>query len=266
MIACVLPVLCGFFVPVVLLFRLALLDVRASLSIATLHDTVQSLALALVASLGICTVAVVLCSGHRLNPKSIAIGRLASLGYAIPGTVLSVGIVVLFGAIDRVLIYFQQEILAMSSMSWLGGTLAGLLFAYLIRFLAVGVTAIDAGFARISPSVDDAARCLGRTRFGVFRSVHLPLLRLPLAGALALVFVEVLKEVPASLILRPFGISTLAIRVYEYASDDRMHRAALPAILLVLVGLIPLFVLRGNQWLPVGMVHRPQDGPKIGPR
>ena len=174
-------------------------------------------------------------SGGRL--MRLAMG-LANTGYAIPGLVLGVGLLTLSGFVS-------------SGTGWLGeltgmelpvvaGGIAAVCYAYTVRFFPVGFQGIDAGLRRISPSMDHSARSLGRGPMGVLREVHWPLMRRSLAVAALLVFVDSVKELPATLVLRPFNFDTLAVVAYHFASDERLAEAAWPSLLIVAVGLIPV--------------------------
>jgi iron(III) transport system permease protein len=123
------------------------------------------------------------------------------------------------------------------------GTVFALMLAYLVRFLPVALNAVDAGLARLKPSMDDTARSLGLTPFVVLRKVHMPVIRGSLLTACLLVFVDVMKELPATLVLRPFNFNTLAVRAYELANDERLAEAAGPALMIVLAGIIPVILL-----------------------
>jgi iron(III) transport system permease protein len=163
--------------------------------------------------------------------------RVATLGYAVPGSVLAVGITLLFTAVDR------QLVASFDMRPVLVGSVFALLIAYVIRFLAVAHAPIDAGLQGIRSSVIEAARSLGASPARILREVYVPLLRPGLVSAVLLVFVDVMKEMPATLILRPYGWDTLAVRVYEMTTEGQWERAALPALVLLLAGLIPVILL-----------------------
>jgi iron(III) transport system permease protein len=173
---------------------------------------------------------------------SVAV-RSVALGYAVPGNVVAVGLIVSLGAVDAAL----RSTFAVFGMTSIGlvvsGTIAALLLAYTVRFLAVAYEAVDAGYARLTINLDHAARSLGRTPFEVLRDVHAPLLRRTWLTATLLVFADVLKELPATLIVRPFNFDTLAVRVYQLASDERLATASTGALVIVACGLLPVIVL-----------------------
>ena len=168
------------------------------------------------------------------------------MGYAVPGTVIAVGVLIPFGALDNQLDALVQTLFGVSTGLLLSGTLVALIFAYVVRFLSVSLQTVESGLNRIKPSLDEAARSLGSSNERVLRDIHLPLLRGSLLTALLLVFVDVLKELPTTLILRPFNFNTLAVRTFELASDERLADAALPALAIVIIGLLPVILLMRN--------------------
>ena len=191
------------------------------------------------------TLAVLLAYGRRLTsgPVSHLAIRIATMGYAIPGSVLAVGIVIAFGIFDNTLDTWMREQFGIITGLLLTGTMISLIFAYLVRFLAVTFNTIDAGLTLINRSLDDAAYSLGRGPLATLRLVHLPMLRGSLLTAMVLVFVDVLKELPATLILRPFNVETLAVRVYRLASDERLAEASTAALTIVIIGIVPIILL-----------------------
>lgn len=176
-------------------------------------------------------------------PASNAAARLGTLGYALPGSVLAVGVMLSFTWIDARLEAASASWFGVSSPLVLSGTLVGLLLAYVVRFMAVSFGPVDSGLERIKPSMRDAARSLGASRARILWRVFVPMLRPGLLTGLLLVFVEVMKEMPATLLLRPFGWDTFAVRIFEMTSEGEWERAALPAVTLVLVGLLPVILL-----------------------
>ena len=184
-------------------------------------------------------------AGRRLHPgrmEAVSV-RTAAMGYAVPGTVIAVGVLIPFAWFDNQLDQLLREHFGVSSGLLLSGSLAALVFAYLVRFLSVSLQSVESGLARIRPSLDEAARSLGHSPGAVLRRVHMPILRGSVLTALLLVFVDVLKELPATLILRPFNFNTLAVRTYELASDERLADAATPALAIVAIGLLPVILL-----------------------
>ncbi|MFM7323837.1 MAG: ABC transporter permease, partial [Nodosilinea sp.] len=172
-------------------------------------------------------ISVVLAYGQRLRPSNHWATQVATLGYAVPGAVIAVGVLVPLGRFDNTLNAWSRSTLGVSTGLLLSGTIIALIFAYLVRFLAVGFGAVESSLEQIRPSLDDAAHSLGYGTIATLRKVHLPLMRSGLMTGLILVFVDVMKELPATLIVRPFNFDTLAVRVYHLASDERLAEAAL---------------------------------------
>lgn len=183
--------------------------------------------------------------GQRLYPgKTMRFAvRLASMGYAVPGAVIAVGVMIPFAWFDNTLDSWMRSHYDYSTGLLLSGTIIAVIFAYLCRFLAVALQTVDSGLGRITPSMDEAGRSLGYRPFMMLRSVHIPMLKGSLLTALLLVFVDVLKELPATLILRPFNFNTLAVRAYELASDERLAEAAPAALAIVVAGIIPVILI-----------------------
>jgi iron(III) transport system permease protein len=189
--------------------------------------------------------AVVLAYSLRLgrSPIVACCARLASMGYALPGSVIAVGVLLPLAFVDHSLDDFLRRALGISSGLLLTGSMAGLVFAYLVRFLAVSSQTLEAGLVKITPSMDMAARSLGTSPGGVLRRIHVPLLRGSLGCAAILVFVDVMKEMPATLLLRPFGYDTLAVRIWQLTSESFWEAAALPALTIVAGGILPVLLL-----------------------
>ncbi len=235
----------GFLLPAGQLLWWALTTAEESLDGGFLTLIGHSLLLAGVASLLALLLALFLGYGKRLYgnwPVTLAV-RVAGMGYAIPGTVIAVGVMIPFAAFDNALDQWLRDQFGWSSGLLLSGTLAALLFSYLVRFLAVSLQTVEAGLGRIRPTLDEVARSLGTGAGEIVRRVHVPMLKGSLMTALLLVFVDVLKELPATLILRPFNYNTLAVRAYELASDERLADASYAALAIVLAGILPVVLL-----------------------
>lgn len=242
---CALPVGFGFIIPAAQLSVWAAQTYGASLNRDFLELTWHSVELALLASALALGAALVLAYARRLQPGAMtyAVNRLLSMGYAVPGTVIAIGVLLPFTWLDRQLAKWVGMILDIDAGLALSGTIAILVFAYLTRFLAVSLNTVEAGLEKIRPAMDEASRSLGVGGVGLLRQVHSPMMRSSLLAAALLVFVEVLKELPATLILRPFNYNTLAVRAFEMANDERLAAASLPALTIVLVGVIPVIIL-----------------------
>jgi iron(III) transport system permease protein len=244
-IVCLLPLLGGFLIPAGQLSAWAARTAPHMVDDRFLRLATNSLLLAGGAALLILLLALLLGYGQRLRPRPLTrlAVRGAGLGYAVPGTVIAIGVMLPFAAIDRGVDGWARDWLGVSTGLLLSGTLFALLFAYCTRFLPVALHGVEAGLTRIRPSMDDAARALGSTPCAVLWWVHIPMLRGSLLTALLLVFVDVLKELPATLILRPFNFNTLAVRTYELASDERLADSATFALAIVLAGIGPVILL-----------------------
>ena len=244
-VACLIPLLFGFLLPAGVLAHWAMQTAPGVMDERFLQLVTNSLLLALGAALLALLLALLLGYGQRLRPRPLVrlVVRGAGLGYAVPGTVIAIGVMLPFAAIDRTVDSWAREWLGISTGLLLSGTLVAVLFAYCARFLAVALHSVDAGLTRIRSSMDDAARSLGVTPQAVLWRVHIPMLRGSLLAALLLVFVDVLKELPATLILRPFNFNTLAVRTYELAADERLADSASFALAIVLAGIGPVILL-----------------------
>ncbi|WP_170984722.1 iron ABC transporter permease [Roseomonas sp. AR75] len=243
--ACAMPVLLGFVIPAGAMLVLAVTVGDPLDAAQTVPFALNSLTLAIVAAGIAIVLAALLAWAQRLYPSPIraAANRIASMGYAIPGSVIAVGALVPFALFDNALDGWMRATFGVSTGLLLSGTIAALVFAYIVRFLAVALSAVESGLTRIRPSLFAAARVLGRRPGQAVREVELPLARGALLTGAVLVFVDTMKELPATLIVRPFDFDTLAVRVHNLASDERLAEASTAALLIVLVGLLPVAVL-----------------------
>jgi iron(III) transport system permease protein len=223
----------------------------------------QSLALAGGTAVAVAAVALLLAYARRRHPTPLVVAatRAAGLGYALPGAVIAVGVLLPLAWLDRVLAAGVARLTGVSPGLLVTGSVVGLLFAYLVRFLAVGTQSVEASLTRIPRSLDEAARSLGARGWRTLRAIHLPLARRGLLAALTLVFVDVMKELPATLLLRPFGLETLAVVIWRRTAESLWVEAALPALALVLAGLGPVALAMRA----AGADARPLDSP-AGPR
>ena len=242
---CLLPVLCGFAIPAGQLLLWAIQTWRASMDAGFFSLVGNSIELALITAVLAAVLALAVSYARRLQPGIMtnSANRLLGTGYAVPGAVIAVGVLIPFTWLDRKLSHWFTLLFDASPGLLLSGSIAILVFAYLVRFLALSLNTVDAGLAKIKPSMDEAGRSLGVSGFSLLRRVHIPILRGSLLTAVLLVFVDVLKELPATLILRPFNFNTLAVRAYELANEERLADAAFPALAIVLAGIIPVIIL-----------------------
>ncbi|WP_235930093.1 ABC transporter permease [Craterilacuibacter sinensis] len=220
-------------------------SLEAELNGDLLSYSLHSVVLSALAALLVCAVALLLSYAQRRAPSRVnqMLARLATMGYAVPGTVLAVGIFVPVAWLDNVLLGLFSSVLPQGTTAILKGSLLVLLLAYLARFLAVGHTSVDAAMHRITRSQEEAARNLGWFGWRLVTRLHLPLLRGGLMTALLMVFVDVMKEMPITLMTRPFGWDTLAVRIFTLTTEGEWERAALPAVAIVLAGLLPVILL-----------------------
>ena len=243
--ACALPVLLGFIVPAIALVVWTADNLELALSTPFFNLARNSVLLAAVAAMLAVLVALPIAYGLRLHrgPVTSFAARIVSLGYAVPGAVIAVGVMLPFIWIDTRVDAFMRAAFGVSTGLVLSGTLAAVIFGYLVRFLSVALNATEAGLAKVTRNMDGAARTLGAGPTETIARVHAPLVGGSLLAAGALVFVEVMKELPATLLMRPFNFDTLAVRTYQLASDERLAEAAAPALAIVVAGIIPVILL-----------------------
>ena len=243
--ACLLPILIGFVIPLIVLIRLAVIYFHESWTADFRSYALNSLVLSATAAGIALLVALLIAYSQRLaGGRVIGIAaRIASLGYAVPGAVLGVGVLIPFAYFDNSLDALMREMFGISTGLLLSGTLAAVIFAYVVRFLAVALGQVESSLAKVSPSLDMAARTLGYRASETLLRYHVPLIRGGMLTAVIIVFVDCMKELPATLILRPFNFETLATHVYWFASDEMLGEAALGSLAIVLVGLLPVVLL-----------------------
>lgn len=245
LLACAAPVLLGFVIPASYLTHLAM-SPTAQAAAGDLATYLRgSLWLGLMAA-SLCVAAALVLAFARVRTRSrLTAGaiRLATLGYALPGALLAVGLLTPLGALDVSLTRLARDSLGWSGGLLLTGTSAVLIYALSVRFMTVAYNSVSGGLARIPPDLDAAARSLGAGPSRVLARIYAPLLAPSLAGAAALVFIDTLRELPATLILRPFNLETLATRTYRLAGDERLVEAAIPGLILLAAGLLPVLVL-----------------------
>ncbi len=242
---CCFPLVIGFALPIGLLIELAIEGGHSLFGPRYAGFVRNSFLLASLAAVITVMIAIALPTVQRLA-KAPILGfavRFAAMGYAIPGSIIAVGVLIPMAGFDNWLDALMRERFGVSTGLLLTGTLLGLLFAYTVRFLAVALAPVESAFERITPHMDDAARVLGARKTRVFTSVHAPLLTGGILTGALIVFVDVMKELPATLILRPFNFETLATQAFRLASDERLAEAATPSLVIVAVGLIPVYLI-----------------------
>ena len=244
-IACLSPLFFGFLLPFGKLLHWALLTydemIDEQFYVLVQHSFLLAVAAAVIALIP----ALILGYSNRnhATPISRLLARISSMGYAIPGTVIAVGVIIPFGALDNLIDGWLYNQFGQGSGLIFSGSIFILLFAYTVRFFTVSLNSVESGLGKIRPVMDDAARSMGYSGLEVIKKVHLPMMKGSLLTALLIVFVDVLKELPATLVLRPFNFNTLAVRAYELAADERLADASTAAIAIVMVGIIPVILL-----------------------
>ncbi len=242
---CALPVLFGFVLPSGILLSFAIAHFEDAATSEFIAAATNSMLLASVAALLAVGLGLFLAYANRLQSSSAIriASRLASLGYAIPGTILGIGLLVPLALFDNAVAGYLKSTFDASPGLIMTGGIGALTIAYAVRFLAIAFGNLESGLERVTPSLAAAARTLGRTPFGALREIHLPLIRPALVSAALLVFVDCMKELPATLVLRPFNFETLSTMVYTLASLDQLEESALAALTIVATGIIPVIIL-----------------------
>ena len=241
---CFIPFFFGFLLPSGVLLYWSIF--KAVLDESFIQLAWNSFYLAFLAAVIATFVALIFAYSKRLYNRNKIIAtatNLASTGYALPGTIIAIGVLIAFSWLDHQLINLAEKWFDANLGLVFSGTIIALLFAYTVRFMAVSFGAVNSGLFKIKPSLDQAAQSLGKRPSGVLKHIHIPLLLSTILTAMLIVFVDVLKELPATLILRPFNFNTLSIRAFELASDERLIDAAPSSLLIVLVGIIPVIIL-----------------------
>jgi iron(III) transport system permease protein len=242
---CAIPITFGFLVPAAILIKLAVADPEARFGARLYGLVANTFTLAGVAAVAAVAVALLLAYAARTvrNPLVHSANRLAILGYALPGAVIAVGILLPLGKLDNAIAGWAQEQFGLKTGLLLTGSMTALIYAYVVRFLAVAFQTVEAGLTRVTPSMDDAARSLGLSPGRTLMRVHVPIVWSSLATAALLVFVDVMKELPATFAMRPFNFDTLAVEAYNLAKDERIAEAAVPSLVMVGIALLPLIFL-----------------------
>jgi len=235
----------GFLLPAGLLLEMAIVEGDAQFGPRFIQLAANSVTLAAITSALLVVLAVLMAYNARLNPGLISVGlsRFVGLGYAIPGLVIAVGTLIPLAWLDNVLAAWVKGTFGVSPGLLLTGGITALVFAYIVRFFSIGLQTVDAALLKVRPSMDDAARSLGCGAAETLTRIHVPILSRGLVTAALLVFVEVMKELPATLVMRPFNFDTLATQVYNLAHDERLSEAATAALVIVAAGIVPLIAV-----------------------
>ena len=245
LVACLIPLVLGFLLPAGVLLHMAFTDGDAQFGTRFIELAGNSVMVSGLTAVLAVVLAVLLAYAARLHPGWLMrlMHRVGGLGYALPGTVIAVGVLIPVTRVDQVITGWLEW-----AFDWQGGLvitggIAGLVYACMVRFLTPAVQSIDAGLAKVTPNMDNAARSLGLNAAQTLRRVHVPLLRGSVLTAALLVFIDTMKELPATLVMRPFNFDTLATQAYVLASDERLAEASTAALAIVVVGLLPLVVI-----------------------
>jgi iron(III) transport system permease protein len=244
-LACFTPILIGFLLPGAILLEMSISRGDDQFGARFLELAFNSFSLAGVTAVLAVMLATIMTYSVRLQPSRAVYlaNRVASMGYAIPGTVIAIGVLIPFANFDNALDLWMRQTFGISTGLLLTGSMAALVFAYLVRFLAVSLNTMEASLGRIRPTMDDAARTLGHGPFSTLIRVHAPMMWASMLTAGLVVFVDVMKELPATLVMRPFDFDTLAVQAYNLAADERLTEASTAALAIVAVGILPVILL-----------------------
>ncbi len=244
-VLCFMPLFFGFLLPGGLLLKMALFEGDAQFGPRFAHLARNSFVLAAVSAVLAVGLAVLLAYAARLARSSLprVLNRIVGLGYAVPGSVIAVGVLIPVTRLDNFIAASWQDLFGVNPGLILTGGIAALVYAYLTRFLAIALHTVESSLGKITPSMDDAARSLGHGKLATLWRVHVPMLRGSLLTAGLLVFVDVMKELPATLVMRPFNFDTLATQAHTLAADERLAEASTAALTIVAVGLVPMFII-----------------------
>ncbi|MEO1495360.1 MAG: iron ABC transporter permease [Pseudomonadota bacterium] len=242
---CALPILLGAIIPALTLFLMGLRAEQDVLSPRYLGFLQNSVTLAAIAAVATVSAAMLLGTFNRMFRTKVALLSLfiGRLGYAVPGGVIAVGLLVPIATLDNWFDAHMEAWFGISTGLLISGSIWLLIAAYMIRFMAAAIGAYDSGLSTVTTNIDSAARVLGRSPLATVRDVHLSILRPSILTALLLVFVDTIKELPATLILRPFNYDTLAVHAYRLAYDERLDGAAVPSLMIAAIGLVPVIIL-----------------------
>ena len=240
--ACAVPLALGFALPALLLFKMSLAADTGTLGTRFANLAANSVSVSAITAVVAVAIALLLAYVARISRSRVAaaVNRVASLGYAVPGAVIAIGVLIPAARLDNAIADWAEATFGVKMGLIFTGSLVALIYAYLIRFLAVALQAVEAGLAQVTPHMEDAARSLGMNAAETLARVHAPMLRSSLVTAALLVFVDVMKELPATFVMRPFDFDTLAVQAYNFAADERLAEASTVSLAIVAVGLVPL--------------------------
>lgn len=240
-----IPVLFGFLLPLFQLMYWAFLTYKEVFNYEFITISLQSLVISIVSAFSTVVFALALIFLSKWNRLSVikSIAKIGVLGYAIPGAVIAVGVLIPTLFLDKWLVVFFRELCNYKIGFILNGTIIALVYAYIVRYMAVAYNPIEASVLKFGKSLPEASKLLGKGNFFTFKKIEFPLLKPAIFSAFILVFVDVMKELPLTLILKPYNINTLAVKAYEYASDEMIAEASLPSLFIIFTGIIPILFL-----------------------
>ncbi len=244
-LVCFIPLFLGFMAPVFQLFLWSVQTIEKVWNDDFIMLMTNSFSLALLAAFLCVSLSLIILYAVRLHPTRFfkLLAKLASLGYSIPGAVIAIGIMIPMLGFDKILIDFWKGSFGTKIGLVFSGTIFALTFSYVVRFLTVAINPVDAAFKKFSGTMDEASYSLGAGPVKTLWKIDLPLIKSALLSGGILVFVDILKELPLTLILRPFNFHTLATKAYELASDEMVAESATPSLIIILIGIIPIIVL-----------------------
>ncbi len=240
-----IPVFLGFIIPVGQLIYWVILTLEDTVFTSFITVALQSLGIAAAAAFGTVIIVILLIYSTRwsvLKPIQ-RVSRISILGYAIPGAVIAVGVMIPTLALDKWLNRSLKTMFSLNIGLLINGTVIGLMYAYMVRFLAVAYNPVESNAIKIGSRISESSLLLGVNRWRTFFKIDLPLIQKGVWSGMLLVFVDIMKELPLTLILKPYGVTTLAVKAYEYASDEMIAEAALPSLCIILTGILPVIFL-----------------------
>jgi iron(III) transport system permease protein len=242
---CTVPLVLGFIGPFLILLWLAVTAGHDLFSSRYIRLTLNSVTLATITAGLAVALALLLSYAARIEKSRLtfAVNRIAGMGYAIPGSIIAVGILIPLAAFDNALSAWMEANFGIRTGLLITGSIAALVFAYLVRFMAAALHTVQSSFEKITPQMEDTARALGHGPLSTGLRIHVPILSGGMLTAALIVFVDVMKELPATLIMRPFNFDTLAIQAYNLAKDERLAQAATPSLVIVACGLLPILIM-----------------------
>ena len=242
---CLIVFSLGFIIPLLQLSQWGILTYKQVLNIKFVTLIFNTIWVAVIPTVTIIIMSLIIANFCRINNRGISkiFSKISILGYSVPGAVIAIGVILFMVNLDRHMIWIYKMINPSSKTLILSTSIFMLIFAYVIRFLAIGYQSIESGFDKVGRKFFEASRTLGHNVTNTFFKVDLPMIKQTVITAFALVFVDIVKELPLTLILRPFNFNTLATKTYEYAGDEMIHKASIPALIIILISIVSVYLL-----------------------